>query len=288
MYQRLLSQTLEHMQKIILITLSLLLFSQLVLAQEDDQGKITVEITKEINGEKKTFKGEYENVEQMKADPNYREFAGDENDFSFWFDKDGENDMFLQFDQLDNFSKSFNFGFNWDDDEEGHHMFKHFQFDDEDGSGFLQLDDMDLEEYRDHMKKLGVDMQELIERIHEEGDDHKVFVIKKRIKVTDVEEGDFGKQGDVSKNNRLELEDLSFYPNPSSDGRFKVRFRVPEEDELNIKVYNIDGKEVFNRYFEKFGGVYSESIDLSGQKEGMYLLEISQGNKRLTKKVVIN
>lgn len=95
------------------------------------------------------------------------------------------------------------------------------------------------------------------------------------------------KKGEVNKNSKLELEDLSFYPNPSTTGRFKVRFKVPQEKELSIKVFNLDGKEVYNRYFERFGGTYSESIDLSGQSEGIYLLEISQGDKRITKKIVI-
>jgi hypothetical protein len=257
-------------------------------AQDEKESKITVEITKEINGEKKTFKGEYENAEQMKADPNYQEFAGEEDNFNFLFDGDESEDAFFRLDQLDNLSKSFGFGFHLDDDDEGNSIFKHFGFDDEEGSsGFFHLDDMDLGEFKEHMKKLEIEMQGLMESLDDDGKNH-VFVFTKTIKIVDVDGNEFGKKGEVSKSNKLELEDLSFFPNPSSDGRFKVRFRVPDEDEMNIKVYNIEGKEVFNRYFERFGGTYSESIDLSGQSEGIYLLEISQGNKRMTKKIVID
>ena len=86
----------------------------------------------------------------------------------------------------------------------------------------------------------------------------------------------------------MKLNDLSFYPNPSRNGKIKVRFTTPEEGDLSIKVSNLDGREVFSRYFDRFSGIYSESIDLSGQKEGIYLLEIAQGKKRLVKKLVVN
>ncbi|MEM6831375.1 MAG: hypothetical protein AAF551_12745, partial [Bacteroidota bacterium] len=88
------------------------LFSAYAQGEEND-GKITVEITKEINGEKKTFKGEYENEEQMKADPNYQEFAGDDHDFTFMLDRD--SDVKLWIDQFyDDNHSMFKFRFNDD------------------------------------------------------------------------------------------------------------------------------------------------------------------------------
>ena len=274
------------MKRKLLFTTLALISGIFAFSQDKDDSKIVVEITKEINGEKKTFRGEYETTEQMKSDPNYQEFAGDDTKFNFWFDKDGDEDVFFHMDQFDNFSNSFSFDFGMDD-EEKERLLKRFHFDDQDGSGFFLLDDMDLDEYKDRLKELGIEMEGLVERLKEKGG-HRAFIITKRIKVSDIEGDEFGKKGTVNKNNILELENLSFSPNPSSDGRFRIRFQVPKEDEMNIKVYNTDGKEVFNRYFERFGGTYSETIDLSDQKDGIYLLEISQGNQRLTKKIIIN
>jgi len=273
-----------------LLLMILFVFSMLITkAQDSNDGKIVVEITKDINGEKKTFKGEYENAEQMRADPNYQEFAGEDDGFNSWFDDEGsEKDLHFHLDQLKNLrSGSFNFGF---DDEEGStRIFKHLHGEDaEEGTGFFQFDNFDMAEHEEDMKALGIEMQALIERLGE-SEDGSVFVLTlKSIKVTEVDGDEFGKKGEVRENNKLELEDLRFSPNPSPNGRFHVRFRVPEENELNIKVFNLEGKEVYNRYFERFGGTYSESIDLSGQKEGIYLLEISQGNRRVTKKIIIN
>ncbi len=278
------------MKRNIKLLLALLFTTSFIVAtaQDEKEGKITVQITKEIDGEKRTFKGEYENMEQMKADPNYQEFAGEDEGFSFWFDGDAnDEDVFLRLDQFDQFGKSFKFGFGGSPGSSGFNMFKHFGTDSADQSAIFHFDGDDWEGHQETIEKLQDQMRELLERVGDDGNT-KVFMFgSKRIKVTEVEGDEFGKQGKVAESNLLELEDLSFYPNPSSDGRFKVRFRVPEEDELNIKVFNLEGKEVFNRYFERFGGLYSESLDLSGQKEGIYLLEISQGKDRLTKKIVI-
>ncbi len=257
-------------------------------AQDEKDGKITVEITKEINGEKRTFKGEYENVDQMRADPNYQEFADEDEGFSFWFDRDGDEDVFLKLDQFDQFGKSFQFGFGGSG-LQGFNMLKHFNLDSihDQNFNFFHFDADDWDGHEESIERLQDQMQELLENLGEEGNSRVFLFGSKRIKVLEVEGDEFGKKGKVSESNLLELDDLSFYPNPSSDGRFKVRFRVPKEDELNIKVFNLEGKEVFNRYFERFGGLYSESLDLSGQKEGIYLLEISQGKDRLTRKIVI-
>lgn len=251
-------------------------------AQKDEQ-KIVVEITKEINGEKKTFKGEYNSPEEMQADPNYQEFAGEE-DRNFWFDA-GDNDVVIHLDQMTDLQHSvFRF---FDDEDDAGGFF--FHLDDDSSNLFdFKIADFDSDEFRQKMKDLGIEMSERFHRFNFEDDEDKGSVVdRKKIRVTDVED-EFGKRGMVEKNNVLALEDLSFYPNPSSNGTFKIRFNTPKEAELTITVSNLDGKDVFNRYFESFSGQYAETIDLSGQKAGIYLLEIIQGKKKVAKKVIIN
>ncbi|MEQ9466036.1 MAG: T9SS type A sorting domain-containing protein [Ekhidna sp.] len=271
-----------------MLTLAAVLSLGMSAFAQSDEGKIVVEITKEINGEKKTFKGEYNSAEEMRADPSYQEFAGEQEGFNFWFGDTDDHDVFLHLDQMKDRNKSFFKYFHGDDeDDEGGFFFKHFDGDSVDGFFDLRFDGADMEELRERMKELGMDMQIMMDRFDDE--DHQMHVIEiKRVKVTDVGDEEFGKKGKVDESNLLELDDLRFYPNPSSNGRIKVRFSVPDEDELNIRVSNLEGKEVFSRNFDRFSGTYSELIDLSGQKEGIYLLEISQGKKRLTKKIVIN
>ena len=278
------------MKRIQLIIASLLVVGLSVSLAQDDQdkkeGKVIVEITKEVNGEKKTFKGEYENTEQMKADPAYREFAGDDDRFNFWFDKGGDEDIFIHLDKMKDHQKSLYRFFDGDDDEDNAFFFKHL---DGDSAGIFNFhfNGTDMEEHKERMKELGIEMDALIKRFGDS--DKQVFIFEsKRVRVIDVDGDEFGKKGAIDKDEELELDNLSFFPNPSSNGTLKVRFTVPDEDELNIKIFNLEGKEVYSRYFERFGGTYSETIDLSDQSEGMYLLEITQGKKRLTKKIIIN
>lgn len=258
-------------------------------AQTDD-GKIVVEITKEINGEKKTFKGEYNSTEEMYADPNYQEFSGDNNQFHFWSD-DGDANAFFHMDHLKDMQSNL---FKFFDGDNGNNQFFFHDFDDDSTSGGLNFhfDHFDseefTEEFREKMQDLGIEIEALVDEFSSKDGDKRVKIITlKRIEVSEVGD-EFGKKGKVNKSDLLELDDLTFYPNPSKNGKIKVRFSTPLESDLSIKVSNLEGKEVFSRNFDRFSGTYSETIDLSRQKEGIYLLEIAQGKKRVTKKLVVD
>ncbi|MEM0938161.1 MAG: T9SS type A sorting domain-containing protein [Bacteroidota bacterium] len=268
---------------VILAFLMYISLTSILFAQEKD-GKIVVEITKEINGEKKTFKGEYKSKEEMEADPNYQEFAGGDDQFHFWSDHEN-SDVFLHLDQLKDM-KSHVFKFFDHEDEANSFFFHGFDADSASGAFNFHFDSFDSEELREKMKNLGIEMEALVDKFSSDEDLQRKIITMKRIKVTDVDD-EFGKKGKVNKNSLLELDDLTFSPNPSVDGRIRIRFTAPIEGELEIRVTNLEGKQVFSRYFESFSGFYSESVDLSGQKEGIYLLEIAQEEKRITKKIVV-
>lgn len=261
------------MNKSFIILLVSLLIGMQVLAQDS---KITVEITKEIDGEKKTFRGEYENEEQMRADPNYQEFAEQDDSFNFSFNQFGD-DSFSQFHSFFNDEGSFNFNFG--DDNGAYHFFN--------DSSFNKLKDWDREEFEARMEELGIDFKKFFDRFDDEEAQTSFYHYStKKIEIEDINSDEFGKRGRVKDNNKLLLDDLSIQAN-SSDGKIKVRFSLESEGELGIKVYNVEGKEIFNRYFGRFAGLYSETIDLRNQEEGSYLLEIENDDRRLTKKIII-
>jgi hypothetical protein len=251
-------------------------------AQKEENGKIKIEITREINGEKKTFKGQYNSEEEMKADPNYQEFVGKDDRFRFYFD--GDSDTFLQLDELKDMQRYF-FSFDSDEDQD---FFFHFDQDSTPSKFQFMIDDFDFENIEEELEKLGLNLKEMLRELDVDDVRKSILIEIKTIEIEDVEGDEFGKKGQVKESSLLELEDLQFYPNPSPNGQVRVRFTVPDEDELSIKVFDLEGREVFNRYFERFGGTYSESIDLSDQQEGIYLLEIKQSNKRVTKKIIVN
>lgn len=112
-----------------------------------------------------------------------------------------------------------------------------------------------------------------------------IMELHSNLKVEDVLDDEFGKKGKVSPKEELQLEDLNFYPNPSRD-RLKVRFRVEEEGPLSVKVVDMSGKEVYQTSYDRFSGIFHETIDLEKQNAGVYLLEIESAGKRTTKKIV--
>lgn len=94
-----------------------------------------------------------------------------------------------------------------------------------------------------------------------------------------------------SAKNNLEKEELAisklkFSPNPN-DGKFNLSFKLNEKEPVSIKIYNMQGKAVYNEQLSNFSGKYSNKIDISNSGEGVYILQIMQNNKANTNKIVI-
>ncbi len=149
-------------KSIILTALALLTMYTPIFSQTDERAEITVKITKEINGEKQFFKGEYNSVEEMKTDTNYQAFTGEDHDINFWFDDD-EEEVFLYLDQSKNHLKSFFHFFDGDEEEANRFHFKHFDRDSVDGFFDRHLNDM--EELKEQMKKMRMELDVLIDRL---------------------------------------------------------------------------------------------------------------------------
>jgi hypothetical protein len=277
------------------------------VAQEKNE-EVKVIITKDVDGESKTFEKSYASEEDMRADEELDEFMG--KDQSFWFSSSEEGRKSI--DQMRDEMGKRSFFFELEEDGKGPNSFRFFA--DSGAFDFSGLDDLE-ERLPELMEKLeglngmafsfsdedgqfqwnsqGEGSEDILKRFQQRAEEGDVLskrmemIVNKKVKISDdVEE--FGKKGQVKTNEKLILEDLSYYPNPTADGNFRLKFKTPTDGELSVKIYNIDGKEVFHRYFEKFSGLYSERIDLIQQKEGIYLLEITQEGKRLTRKIIID
>ena len=81
---------------------------------QDEDTKIKVKVTKEVDGKKKTFEREYANIHEMRKDSEFREFAGDENDFDIHLDMDGMHERIIELHQ-GNGARAFSFSM--DDNE---------------------------------------------------------------------------------------------------------------------------------------------------------------------------
>ena len=260
-------------------------FAEYTQAQESE-GQIKIKISKDVNGERSTFEGTYESKEQMEKDQAYKDFAGDD-DNSFFFQFGDEHGGQIDLDQFKSGGNFFHLFSGEDDDSNQLHVIRPGQSDLHDKmKSYLEELDARMEDIREGVfdEDFRGELDDLLDEIN---NNSFSFGITKTIKVTAVSEDDFGKKGMVKSSELLELDDLSFYPNPSK-GKLNLKFRTPSEGELRVNVYDLEGRQVYGNHYGSFGGYYQDHIDLTNQQEGIYLLEIKLDGKRLTKKILLN
>jgi len=88
----------------------------------------------------------------------------------------------------------------------------------------------------------------------------------------------------LSMEDDLDMEYISFFPNPTS-GEFNLKFNLHSEESYRVLVYNQLGETVFedNR---NTSGEYSNIIDLGSLANGPYFLIISQGDSTYNRKII--
>ncbi|CAL2077534.1 Peptidase M12B domain-containing protein [Tenacibaculum sp. 190524A05c] len=92
-------------------------------------------------------------------------------------------------------------------------------------------------------------------------------------------------------NNTASVGDFDFtnfnvYPNPSN-GNFNITFEVINTESVGIRLFDIRGRLVEEKEFKNTQSTFSEELNLEGINAGLYLLQVQNGNKRTTKKLII-
>ena len=251
---------------------------------ETDDGRIELKITHEEGGETKTIEKVYDSMEEMKNDPKLDEYnvhllkdgswVGDSGKASAFFFKHGDNaDIEINIDEeLENMHSTF-FSMGEDGD-----------FEIKINGKTYTLEDLKNEDVMEELKEEG----QTLDIIKSDGD-HKVMIvtkIKRTITISDFENSELPKAFDAKSEGRLKLHGLQYYPNPSN-GTFKLSFRSPDADNLRIRVVDMVGKEIYSHETSNFSGSFEKEIDLSSAQSGIYILQIQQGGKALSKKIVI-
>ncbi|MDH5608822.1 MAG: T9SS type A sorting domain-containing protein [Cyclobacteriaceae bacterium] len=245
-------------------------------AQQNEKGEIHLTITREIDGVAKTLEKTYANEQEMRDDPEYKEFAGTSHHFVFNFLPDsGEQQMRRWIEMV---SHDDGFSQNWKTD--------------------IAIEMPDMERIQKDMDNLTVEIrqemeetQKGLEEIQEKiivlrnGEENRVRVGNVRVDAVKKEDG-FGKKGQVSEGQLLLLEKLDFSPNPS-DGKIWLKFELPEEAELSVTIYNKNGKTIYSTYYDGFQGFFRDTLDMGNKEKGNYLLEIRSGIRRLVRSIRI-
>ena len=122
----------------------------------------------------------------------------------------------------------------------------------------------------------------------DDNDDNKRIVVKIveeiKLHLEDIDENEFTDLPGIDAK-ILKLDDFNYYPNPNS-GKFTLAFEAANKP-TEIRITNVNGKEVYKEKLQSFEGSYNKEIDLGGQQPGIYLLQVLQGKKAMNKKIVI-
>ncbi|WNM19927.1 zinc-dependent metalloprotease [Flavobacterium capsici] len=85
--------------------------------------------------------------------------------------------------------------------------------------------------------------------------------------------------------NENSLQNFSLYPNPNN-GNFNISFNSNSTNKINVGVFDIRGRSVFSNDYQN-NGFFNETINLSNIQSGIYLVKVQDGEKQITKKIVV-
>jgi len=119
----------------------------------------------------------------------------------------------------------------------------------------------------------------------------EVIIISRFIMLEELEDDDIKtltENGVSAKSlkNELAVEELTCYPNPS-EGEFNIRFSLANQGDTEIKIFDMQGKNIYTEELKNFSGVYDKKTDISGSKPGVYFLQVKQGENVINKKMVV-
>ncbi len=89
----------------------------------------------------------------------------------------------------------------------------------------------------------------------------------------------------VLSDKEFDFKDFSLYPNPNT-GSFKISFTPETNDEIEIAVYDISERNVYNKSFSNFG-MFDQELQLNTISSGVYFVNIKNGINKMVKRVII-
>ncbi len=91
----------------------------------------------------------------------------------------------------------------------------------------------------------------------------------------------------LTKPESPELQTLKVFPNPNN-GAFTISLNALGSNYIDIEVFDLRGRLIFNKKFNNMTSIFYETIDLNNVQSGMYLLTVSDGLRKSTKKIIVD
>jgi subtilisin-like proprotein convertase family protein len=82
------------------------------------------------------------------------------------------------------------------------------------------------------------------------------------------------------------LQNFSIYPNPNN-GNFTVQFDSQSSNDIKVGVHDMRGRLVFEKDYQNTG-TFNQNLQLNNVQSGIYMVTVQDGDRKETKKIVIN
>ncbi len=80
--------------------------------------------------------------------------------------------------------------------------------------------------------------------------------------------------------------EIKIFPNPNN-GHFNFQLNAATEAPISINIINENGQNVYQLSHGNFSGYYEDKIDLTEYPKGIYYMQIMQGKKLVTEKIMV-
>ena len=83
-----------------------------------------------------------------------------------------------------------------------------------------------------------------------------------------------------------EIDNITIYPNPN-DGTFNIKFTPNSGENIKIELFDLNGRSIYSKTYET-SSTFDKMLQLNDLQSGLYLIQISEGSNRVTKKIIVN
>lgn len=81
------------------------------------------------------------------------------------------------------------------------------------------------------------------------------------------------------------FQDFALYPNPN-EGNFNIKLTSYSNENIFVLIHDISGRQVYEKSFVN-SGVFDQNINLNTIKTGIYFVTITDGFKKMKKKIIV-
>ena len=87
--------------------------------------------------------------------------------------------------------------------------------------------------------------------------------------------------------NDVSFANFAMYPNPSK-GKVQLKFDVLSTNKVTVQLIDLRGRLIVKKVYENTANIFSEELDFEKIRSGLYFLQIRNGIKQITRKLILN